>query len=183
MKLIRTCPTCHKVFAVEGKGNSRRRYCTVVCRNKEYTNRYREWRTAHQLAKYDAKALVPHPDKLQCLVCGRWYKQLGSHVVLRHGYKTAREYREEQGLDVKKGLTTGAYRQLLSDQVFETGTVNNLKNGAKYRFVPNDTRAGRYKRSAQTTIRLKQLTKYREAKFSIRKSIAKFFKNEFKSLK
>ena len=77
--------------------------------------------------------------------------------MLAHGFKTAREYKEKYGLDVKKGLTVGAYQKLLRKQVFENGTIKNLQGGIPYRFTVKDVRAGKYVRSRQTLSRLKNL--------------------------
>lgn len=93
--------------------------------------------------------------KVQCLVCGRWYVQLGSHVVQRHGYESCRQYREEFGLEVKKGIVPKWYRKMKGDTALENETYKNLKAGAVFRFKPGDPRAGKYERSQITIARLK----------------------------
>jgi predicted transcriptional regulator len=46
----------------------------------------------------------PIEDKVQCHLCGRWYRQLGVHLR-RHGL-TADEYRREIGLRPRHPLQT-----------------------------------------------------------------------------
>lgn len=91
------------------------------------------------------------PGKIQCLICERWYKQVGSHIFLSHEM-TAREYRREYGFDLRRGQLSPELRQLKSEKVFENGTVLNLEKGATYRFKKGHKR--NYKRSLQTLERL-----------------------------
>jgi hypothetical protein len=83
------------------------------------------------------KRLTLYDEKLiKCLECSLSYAKLGSHVVQVHGYETAKEYRKAHGLDWKTGkdTTIASYRNKKSKMVKETGNINNLKNGAVYRF-------------------------------------------------
>jgi len=98
-------------------------------------------------------------DLVQCKICGKYFRQVGSHIVQRHGM-LAREYRKEFGFDVKKGQLSKDLKELYSKQVFENGTVNNLKSGAKYRFKKKQVGLGKYMRSEQTKKRLKVLHKF-----------------------
>jgi hypothetical protein len=82
---------------------------------------------------------------------------IGSHVWQIHGYESARDYRKEFGYDVKKGQLESNLHKLKASQVFENGTVKNLKIGKKYWFKPGDKKAGRYIRSPETMTRLKTL--------------------------
>lgn len=102
-------------------------------------------------------------NKIQCAICGRYYRQVGSHIVQRHGIE-AREYRKEYGFDLKKGQLPTDLRELKAKQVFENGTVKNLKKGKQYWFIKGDQEAGRYIRSQQTMERLKVLHKLKYAK-------------------
>ncbi len=43
-------------------------------------------------------------DKIQCLLCGKWYKQLAVHLSLIHGVRVD-EYRERYGLPWSRGLS------------------------------------------------------------------------------
>jgi hypothetical protein len=67
----------------------------------------------------------------------------------------AREYRERYGFDVKKGQLPDDLRQLKAEQVFDNGTVENLKAGEKYWFHKGDVGISTYKRSEQTRERLR----------------------------
>lgn len=134
-----------------------RTYCSAKCRNRTTARRYNEYKKEWQKKARD-KLAVFSKDKIQCLICGRWYRQVGSHIVQIHKI-TAREYREQYGFDVKKGQVSDDLRKLYREQVIENGTVKNLKAGKKFRFVKGDSRAGIYKRSIQTVERLKKQIK------------------------
>lgn len=105
-------------------------------------------------------------DTIKCLICGRLYRQIGSHVVQAHGL-TARQYRELFDLEVKRGMLPPDLRELKASQAMSNGTVDNLKKGAKYRFVKGDTRAGKYTRSSVTVeklrIQVKKIKKHDKA--------------------
>lgn len=99
--------------------------------------------------KYGQENLV------QCQVCKKWFRQVGTHVVQIHGYETAREYRKEFGFDVKRGQVPKEYRELKSQRCHENGTINNLKGGQRFWFKKGDKSIGVYERSPQTMRRLK----------------------------
>lgn len=92
-------------------------------------------------------------EGIACKICGRKYKKVVSHAYNSHGL-TKREYKEEFGLDVKRGILLPEDREYLGKLVKENGTVDNLKNGARYRFKPGHTI--NYTRSPQTIARLKK---------------------------
>lgn len=148
VEIRKTCKVC---------GNSLplgfRTFCSTKCRTYDINKRHKKAQVKWHKEKADAEAMIPSKDKIQCLLCGRWYRQVGSHIVQRHKM-TAREYRELVGFDVKRGQLPDDLRQLKREQVLENGTVENLKAGKRFRFVKNDPRAGNYKRSAQTLERL-----------------------------
>jgi hypothetical protein len=146
------CIFCGKEF--ENKKNAHNvKYCSIVCRNKEYYKRsggadaQREY-----LEKYRLKDSRP---KIKCQICGKFFRQVGSHIVQRHGI-TAREYREEYGFDVKKGQLPEDYRKLKAEQAVECGGIKNLKSGKKFWFKKGQKGIGKYRRSKQTMDRLKQ---------------------------
>jgi hypothetical protein len=99
-------------------------------------------------------ASVPDPNKCQCLICGNWYVQVGSHVNQVHGI-TARAYREQFHLEVKRGTTPKWYRKLKGEEAIENGTFKNLKAGEEFRFEKGQEGLGKYKRSPITIERLK----------------------------
>jgi len=114
--------------------------------NTEY---YREYR-----AKKEGKPTYYDEDMEKCLICHKKYVFLGSHVRQTHKIYM-QEYKLQFGLDRKRGRTRGQFRELKRKSVFDTGTIENLKQGAKYRFIPGDKSAGKYQRSPETMRRLK----------------------------
>lgn len=144
--------------------NSRyRTYCSAKCRNKSQNSKFAEKHKAWAIKKRDELASIPSVDRVQCLICGRWYVQLGTHTVQRHDM-TGREYREHFELEVKRGLVPEWYRKMKGDQALENGTVNNLKKGAEFRFHKGQEGLGTYKRSQETLERLSKLHTLRKTK-------------------
>jgi hypothetical protein len=117
-----------------------------------------EWQTR----KRDRIAKKPDKNKVQCLVCGLWYVQVGSHVVQRHRYKSARAYREHFKLEVKKGTVPAWYRKMKGELALKNKTYLNLKAGKKYQFKKGEKGVGLYKRSPITLARLNKLYKFRK---------------------
>jgi hypothetical protein len=149
------CQFCNKEYELKPHERNSK-FCSATCRNKNvyYNKGGKEWQE-----KYRAKQQKQQYNKdnaVKCEVCGRYFKQVGTHVVQAHGYKTAREYREDYGFDVKRGQLPKDYRQLKHDYVFENGTVENLKEGERFRFKKGQDGLGLYKRSRQTLKRLKE---------------------------
>ena len=141
-----------------------RTYCSKECRQKRNNQKQSQsgYATEYQRKRRDEIASIPSPDKCQCLVCGKWYVQVGSHAYQVHGM-TGREYREQFELEVKRGIVPDWYRKLKGDQALDNETYKNLEKGAKYRFKKGDKRAGDYKRSPITVERLKSLHKLRKS--------------------
>lgn len=152
-----TCKMCGKPLP-----NARyRTYCSKKCREKSYNQKQQEsgYNTRYHKKKRDDIASIPDPEnKCQCLICGKWYTQVCSHVYQEHGM-TGREYREYFDLEVKKGITPEWYKKLKGDQAMNNGTWKNLAKGAKYRFKKGQEGVGVYKRSPITIERLKNLKK------------------------
>jgi len=142
--------------------NRHRTYCSKKCSQKEYTQRYKEKRTNWQRKKRDREAAKFSPLKVQCLVCGKYYVQVCTHVLQVHKI-TARRYKQEFGLDVKKGRVPKWYRFKKGLQAIENETYLNLKSGEKYWFKKGDKEVGKYERSNETMERLKVLYKLTEA--------------------
>ncbi|MCP4688160.1 MAG: MucR family transcriptional regulator [Desulfobacterales bacterium] len=64
-------------------------------------------------------------EKIQCLLCGKWYMQLHLHVIGIHGV-TADEYRELYGLPWSRGLTgriVSKKKKKISKQLFLDGKI------------------------------------------------------------
>lgn len=96
--------------------------------------------------------------KIKCLICGKEFVRPCSHVWQVHGM-TAREYKEEFGLDLKKGIATEEYKEVMREHVREhypkVVEKNLLRGGEKARFKKGDTTIGRYERSEQTLNRIR----------------------------
>jgi hypothetical protein len=164
-----------KKFSVEIVGNlckvcgghlvyRQRTFCSPVCRRKNYyatkrkPNRefWNEYQRNNLHKRIVAKAKAEGKGLVQCMICGKWFRQVSNHVF--HSHKmTAREYKEYLGKDTKKGLLPDDLKELKSWQVFDNGTVKNLAAGKVNWFKPGDDRAGKYKRSEETMTRLKNL--------------------------
>ena len=149
IEIRKTCKKCGKQLPFRF-----RTYCSKECRLKATNKRLKKYNLEWQKKRRDKLASKPSRKKIQCLICGKWYRQVCTHVWRAHKIK-ARDYRKMFGLDIKRGLLPQDLRLLYSEQVFENGTINNLKNGKKFRFVKGDPRAGKYTRSAQTLERLR----------------------------
>ena len=134
-----------------------KKFCSKKCRTKSYNLKNREYQKAWIKERQDKEA-TKSQGKVQCLICEKWYVQVGSHIVQTHKM-TCREYRQEYGLEVKRGITPSWYRKLKGDQALTNGTYKNLQAGAKHRFKKGDAKAGRYERSPITKAKLiKQIT-------------------------
>jgi len=96
-------------------------------------------------------------EKIQCVICGEWFRKVGAHITQKHGM-TAREYREKYGFDVKKGQLPKDLKEKLGKNAIKNETYKNLEKGKIFRFKKGD-KAGNYKRSKQTLLRLKTKSK------------------------
>jgi hypothetical protein len=149
------CKNCKKEFI--RKSNSQK-FCCITC-----MNRWRYWKKGGKEAQTiyrnkQNRSNKPAPNKIKCLICGNYYRKVGSHIAQIHGM-TCREYREHFDLEVKKGLLKEIEREPLREHVFSNGTVNNLKAGKRFWFIKGDKKAGRYKRSPITLKRVSELGK------------------------
>lgn len=101
-------------------------------------------------------AYDPVQDKVQCHICGRWYRGLNNHLR-RHGYTTAR-YREEFGLAQKQGLICEGTKEKIRQANKELGLSRHLlsqrltkEDLAKF-FARVRLRRGSYKLREQTCL-------------------------------
>lgn len=134
--------------------------CRMIELNKRRRNdeKHKEKMLEWNRKKRDQIASIPSKNKCQCLLCGKWYVQVGSHITQMHGM-TAREYRERMDLEVKRGIVPEWYRKLKGEKAIENDTFKNLKAGKKFRFKKGQNGLGRYHRSPVTIERLKKLHK------------------------
>jgi len=140
------CPTCKKEFVASSNSQ---KFCGSKCRDKTY----RSYRTDWQRNFRDRIAEEPDSNKIKCLICEKYYVQVGSHIVQVHKM-TARKYRESFKLEVKRGILPEWFRKVKRDIAVENGTVDNvLESGKRFRFKKGQKGIGVYKRS-QITINL-----------------------------
>lgn len=154
---MKTCKQCGKQFENTRIGANNVKFCSVECRERSY----QPYRSEFQRQRYDRLNSKKDANKIQCLICGRYYRQVGTHIVQRHGM-TAREYREHFDLEVKRGLLPPDLREYKGQQALENGTVENLKKGRKFWFKKGD-KVGNYKRSPETIKKLRELYKKTKA--------------------
>lgn len=109
----------------------------------------------------DGGNIIERVDKIQCQICGEWFRQVGSHVTQAHGYKLARDYRKDFGFDVKKGQLPKDLKELKSKQCRENGTIKNLEQGIKYIWKDKKD-IPKYKRSIQTLERIRRIRNMKE---------------------
>lgn len=155
---MKKCSICNKKIIRTSASANNVKYCKE-CRQEAY--KYTEYRTEWQRKKRDELATKPSAKKVQCLICNKWYVQVGSHIVQVHGL-TAREYREAYDLEVKRGIVPPWFREMKGEQALQNGTVANLKKGKKFWFKKGDKNLGRYHRSPVTMEKLKVLYKYKK---------------------
>ena len=121
------CAICNNTKFEKGM----KKYCNKKCANIAYEN---------YLIRIKEKSGAYAPNKIKCKLCGRWYKQVGSHIAQRHNM-TCKEYREHFNLPLKKGILPNDLRAKKRKSVFENKTVDNLKRGIKTRYTKGDPRA------------------------------------------
>lgn len=151
VEVRKTCKVCGKPLTKE----RHRTFCSTHCRYKFYNKKYRVQQREWQRSQWGKPPEV-EGTKVQCPICDRWYVQLATHVIQRHEYDNAREFREDMGWDVKRGTVPDWYRELKAEITKDNGTIKNLKKGKKYWFIKGDKTAGKYERSKQTLERLRQ---------------------------
>lgn len=150
----KTCKMCPNELT-----GRQRTFCSPICRDKNNYQKRKVYQAEYQTRKRDELASKPSSDKIQCLICGKYYVQVGSHITQKHNM-TAREYREYFDLEVKKGILPAWFKKVKGDLALENGTFKNLRAGKKHWFKEGDSRAGRYRRSHITLERLKVLHKF-----------------------
>jgi hypothetical protein len=106
-----------------------------------------------------------HEAKLKCLICGKWYHHLGSHIW--HGHKIlARDYKEEFELPYKMALISEQVYQKKRER-FEENREKYLKNltkyGKKYQFNKGHSGVRRISQHERKVI-LKRILKVNKSK-------------------
>jgi hypothetical protein len=134
------CQVCKKPFKTS---RPQYKYC-AGCRKIAY----RKLQTEGSRRFYAKNTGLFSKGKLKCKICGKWYIQLCSHVIQKHGM-TSKEYKQMLGTYTSKGLIPKWYHDLKSEQVKPSSKLSALIHGYKTRFKPGDSRAGNYQRSEE----------------------------------
>lgn len=135
IKTRKTCLLCGSKI----KTKRFRTFCSGGCRVLFHSRKHAKQSVAWQRNKQDKIASVPSPGKVKCLVCNRWYVQVGTHIRQRHKM-SARQYRELYDLPVKRGILPTWFRIVKASQVTKKA-LSNLKHGKKFWYKPGDIRA------------------------------------------
>lgn len=79
-------------------------------------------------------------NKLQCKICGKTFKHLGSHLWHGHGV-LAREYKEEYGLPYNMSLISDEIKEKKREKTLLWGETykRNFKGSVKYQFKKGKT--------------------------------------------
>ena len=135
VKTRKTCLQCDGPI----KTKRFRIFCSGECRMLYHSRKHAKQSAQWLRDKQDRLALIASPDKVKCLVCNRWYVQVGTHIRQRHGM-SARQYRELYDLPVKRGILPTWFRIVKASQVTKKA-LSNLKQGKKFWYVDGDIRA------------------------------------------
>lgn len=101
-------------------------------------NRSNEW-----TKKKRQEELANNPDAIECLICGKRYIQVCTHIVQVHGM-TAKEYKDKFGL-WRRGIIKGKYKEKKSRITLENKSYVHLPEAGKNtRIKKGDSK--RYKR-------------------------------------
>lgn len=149
-----TCSHCNETFEVTNVRSQNVKYCSKKCWRKADYAKHRVERTAANHAKYDK----PWVGKMQCVICGWWYKRVCSHVHLRHGVDE-KEYKDFLGLDRGKGLVSEAFSAHMRELALHYEMDKQLKKAGQATRWSKDSPPPKYDRSPETIARLKELWK------------------------
>jgi hypothetical protein len=103
-------------------------------------------------------------NQLQCEICHKWFKHLGSHLWHRHGLK-ANDYKMEQGLDIKTPLVVPAITLKQKANVKKQPTWRkNFANSFKYQFKPGKRQKSQYVSPVSRKRALLEIIKYNKTR-------------------
>lgn len=94
-----------------------------------------------QCKRRELKRIKENDELIKCLICNMKFIKVGSHVVQKHGYENAKQYRKEFGLS-KRESTTNIYRKHMKDIARNS---DNLINGKDSRFKKGGNHGERVK--------------------------------------
>ena len=150
------CKQCNTLFI--DTSNNQKRYCDE-CVYKRTKERWTINNNKTMLQRGDYA-----PNKIQCLICHKYYRKPMSHAWQVHG-TTAREYKDNYQLE-QKGLIPDDDRKILREHVYKHKdiviTQNLIKKGRKTRFKGGKDWDYNYKRKPETLKRLSTLNKYKK---------------------
>jgi hypothetical protein len=123
---MKKCLYCNAEIKSDSPKANNKKYCDPLCRTEHYRatgklklaadkSNHKRWN------QYE-------PGKEQCVICKGWYWAVCHHAWSRHDLSHA-EYKQLIGADIGKGRIPPALKELKRKQVFENGTVENLKKG------------------------------------------------------
>lgn len=148
---MKLCSKCNKPIERTQHANNVK-YCHA-CRSMAYS--YREYRREWQRQKHAQIAKIA-TGKVQCLVCGLWYKKPLTHVWQARGLNE-KQYKEAHGLE-RKGIVADSTKEKLQEAVQDNYDrvvrQNLLQKGKPTRYKKGDKTLGKYQRSQQTLERL-----------------------------
>lgn len=150
---MKKCLYCQADMPRTSPRANNKKYCDTTCR----TEHYRETgklKLASDKVNHRRYNQYEH-GKEQCVICKGWYWAVCHHAWSRHGLSHV-EYKQLIGADVSKGRIPPDLKERKRQHVFENGTVENLKKGKHRRYRKGDPLVGRYVRSPETLMRLKQ---------------------------
>ena len=90
-------------------------YCDAICRGRD------RWAREHV------------GEGVKCLICGKMFNRVGSHVVQVHGYESTAEYTKEFGL-LARETHTKSHKIEMREKVTQKA-IENLKLGKDNRYV------------------------------------------------
>lgn len=109
----------------------------------------------------------PIRNSYLCELCRKWYPGLSYHVKQVHGVSIS-QYKEQFGLEKKKSLIIKDIARAKRDNVIRTGMYKNLTMAGWLKTTKGKTTIQRYKRSAETTNRIKDLHSFRKSEQRIK---------------
>lgn len=108
----RNCDFCNK--QLPALRHPKAKYCDTICRGRD------RWQREHV------------GEGVKCLVCGKLFNRVGSHVVQSHGYESVDEYKYEFGLTSRE-THTEEHIELMRGKVTDKA-IDNLRLGEDMRF-------------------------------------------------
>lgn len=136
IKIVDNCLVCSKPT---NKKARQRSYCSKKCRDTFLNKKY-YWTGGRERDQLNRKKRATEsPDRVKCGLCGLWFRKVGSHARMGHKM-TARAYREQLNLPVKRGILRNTVRKELADTARANKTDKNLLKGSKNRYKKGDPR-------------------------------------------